>query len=68
MMRVRVVIVRAWKSRGSDVFKALSVGVVVVVFIASGLLMHDSRRLISRAWISRRLSILLHASRISNCV
>ena len=65
MMRVRVVIVRAWKSRGSDVFKALS---VVVVFIASGLLMHDSRRLISRAWISRRLSILLHASRISNCV
>ena len=56
MMCVCVVIVRGWKSRGSDVFKGLS-----VVLIPFGL-MYDGRHLIPRTWVCSRLSILLHAS------
>ena len=56
MMSVRVVIVRGWKSRGSDVFKGLS-----VVLIPFGL-MYDGRHLVSSTWVCSSLSILLHAS------
>lgn len=55
MMCVRVVI-RGWKSRGSDVFKRLSVAPI------SFGLMYDGRHLVSSTWVSSRLSILLHAS------
>ena len=62
MMSVRVVIVRGWKSRGFDVFKGLSV--VLIPFS----LMYNGRHLISSTRVSSRLSILLHACRISDCV
>ena len=56
MMCVRVAIVRGWKSRGSNVFKGLSVALVPFGLV------HDGRHLVSSTWVSSRLSILLHAS------
>ena len=56
MMCVCVVIVRGWKSRGSDVFKSLS-----IFLIPSGLI-YDGRHLIPRTWVCSHLSILLYAS------